>query len=723
MNGIMAFNKAKKYIQESLTGAGAIQGQPGENGKDGIGILNIEKTSTDGLVDTYTITYSDYSTFTFNVTNGKSDDKNVDLSNYVTKEELSELLSKIDYSELENNPIVTVGSIDTLTDLTRLETGIYKIIGAYTLGKYVSETPSVLGEVSSIVTILKGENFIIAYTPTVQLLAMMSDDIVQEVKVAQFVTSDFVDMQISNAIDNINIQKGESAYELAVKNGFTGSEEEWLESLKGEQGDDGRSIKSITKDDNDDIIVAFTDNTTENIGQLSVDISSDFLTSDGFGNLRYYNGHFQYYDKNTSTWVDILLQENPNVPDLNPSNTELYGFIIDQNESDPEHMITYIEDNEHYNSAYMDYDKDVFNYGDWKDAFFMNIKPCMLKYNGTVAYFLNPNDYSKKEDGTFSDIENELYDGNIMIQFPKVYWKIVDNGDNTANIYISNKKLDEDFHCWSHIDNNGNEIDYCYMPAYSGSESNAILRSLSNKTPFNTQTVDTMINYAKANNQTNDVIWYTEVYSDRVLVNLLLLLIGKSTNTQSVFGNGHCTGGSSISSLITTGTMNTKGLFWGTNGTGSGVKVFGMEHWWGNQWRRIAGWICNKGNQKVKMTYGQSDGSTVDGYNLDGSGYKTIADSVPDGYGGAYISKMIFNNDGVVPKATTKGSATTYYCDVLFHNVERDNSYVAVGGSATNSTSLAMSVGAFNTYLFETNPSWSNGCAISCKPLMTGGAS
>ena len=83
-----------------------IKGEKGEPGKDGIGILNIEKTSTDGLVDTYTITYSDYSTSTFNVTNGKSDDKNVDLSNYLTKEELSELLSKIDYSALKNNPMV-----------------------------------------------------------------------------------------------------------------------------------------------------------------------------------------------------------------------------------------------------------------------------------------------------------------------------------------------------------------------------------------------------------------------------------------------------------------------------------------------------------------------------------------------------------------------------------------------------------------------------------------
>lgn len=40
-------------------------------GLDGVGITSIEKTSTSGLVDTYTITYTDGETETFNVTNGK----------------------------------------------------------------------------------------------------------------------------------------------------------------------------------------------------------------------------------------------------------------------------------------------------------------------------------------------------------------------------------------------------------------------------------------------------------------------------------------------------------------------------------------------------------------------------------------------------------------------------------------------------------------------------
>lgn len=41
------------------------------NGKDGVGIKSIEKTGSEGLVDTYTITLTDASTFVYSVTNGR----------------------------------------------------------------------------------------------------------------------------------------------------------------------------------------------------------------------------------------------------------------------------------------------------------------------------------------------------------------------------------------------------------------------------------------------------------------------------------------------------------------------------------------------------------------------------------------------------------------------------------------------------------------------------
>lgn len=600
---------------------------------------------------------------------------------------------------------------------------------------------------------------------------------------------------------------------------------------KGQDGKDGKSIKSITRNSQNHIIVTFTDGTTQDIGELNVDIKGDFLTSDGFGNLRYYNGKFQYYDEVTSTWKDTSVSpQNPIVVNIIPGsmkkmlgvydpsiknyklkweepsdtiidgevvcvvdkviirrkkdsaptdendgtlvaeikrkdfgkykndffveesltpndgdvyyykafplsttgfyntasvnetsgivarNYVLYGFKLDQSESDPSSMITYIEDNRDFESAHMDYTANTFKYGDWTDAWFIkNLKPCMLKYDGTVDYELDKDDYSKKLDGTPSDIANTSYEGNAMIGFPKVYWKVVDNGDDTANIYFSDKKVDSSFKCWSHIDNNSKEIDYCYMPIYNGSLVDGRLRSLSGRTPIANKTASDEINYAKANNAGSDVIWYTELFNDRMLVDLLLLLIGKSTDTQAVFGTGNNNSYVSTSNtgVKNTGTMNKKGLFWGNQDNKSGVKVFGMEHWWGNQWRRIGGWISDKGTQKIKMTYGQSDGSTTDGYNINGSGYIAIANSTPSGTSGGYISKMLITENGLIP-VSANGSATTYYCDGLWFN-DSEVGYAVVGvNSSGDSRAGALCSSLEASY---SGAVWVFGASLSCKTL------
>lgn len=46
---------------------------------------------------------------------------------------------------------------------------------------------------------------------------------------------------------------GESAYEVAVNNGFIGTEEEWLASLKGEKGDTGERGEKGEKGDTPDM--------------------------------------------------------------------------------------------------------------------------------------------------------------------------------------------------------------------------------------------------------------------------------------------------------------------------------------------------------------------------------------------------------------------------------------------------------------------------------------
>lgn len=398
----------------------------------------------------------------------------------------------------------------------------------------------------------------------------------------------------------------------------------------------------------------------------------------------------------------------------------IYAFHIDGSESSPEDMITYLEDAVGMTPAYMDYTADKFNYGSWKNAFFMP-KPCMLKYDGTVDYYLDPNDYSKKADGTASDVANTSYGGNAMMEFPHIWMKIVpdDNDFTSATFYIANTQLDEDFHDYSNHNCQGVVVEHFYTPIYNGSVIDGKLRSLSGQQVSNKTTRQQEINYAKANNPGDAEMWNIENYSDRLIIAALLMLMGRSTNTKAVFGQGLNSGGSeAINNDYRTGQQDAKGLFYGTNSGAAGtyanaVKVFGMENFWGFQWRACLGYVMVNGAQKIKLCYGIEDGSTVTGYNLTGDGYITIDSSTPSGTSGGYISAMKFTDKAMVG-VTVSGTSTTYYCSGQWFN-NSITAFVLFGGASYSGTH----VGLFCAALYDgaSLAAWGFGAALSCKPL------
>ena len=425
--------------------------------------------------------------------------------------------------------------------------------------------------------------------------------------------------------------------------------------------------------------------------------------------------YYRAFPISTLGFVNTL--EDTNVCDT--SGTIVYGFIIDQDESDPDSMITYIEDNVDFIPVHMDYVTDKFDYGDWEDVWFIkDLKPCMLKYDGTVDYELDKNNYSKKADGSGdSDIANADYEGNAMIGIPKVYWKIVDNEDDTANVYFSNRKLDEDYHCWSHLDVNGNEIDYCYIGLFpSSKDSTNRIRSLAQG-----RTDNSLVNffkYCRLNNLDDNIIWDMISYSDNTLLTLLLMLIARTTNAQTAFGTGYLSAygaarGGNYGLLE-------KGLFYGIASGSSYVKVFGIFNWWGNCLRVCSGILKDNTTQtlKIKMTQSKKDGSNVSDYNTDGAGYLSYHSySIKAGF----IKKMKFTPYGLI-WGENGGSATTYYCDALY-DVYTSTSMIGclVFGYSVfgyNST-IALRGGAFSGS--EVSITNSSHCQtyLSCRPLAT----
>lgn len=390
-----------------------------------------------------------------------------------------------------------------------------------------------------------------------------------------------------------------------------------------------------------------------------------------------------------------------------------YGFFIDSSVSDSDNAVTYIEDAIGMTPAAMGV--STFDYGDWENAFFMP-KPCMLKSDGTVDYYLDPNDYSKKADGTASDIANANYDGNAMMEFPKIWYKFA-GGTNTGDgyFYVSNTQVDNTYHCWCNIDANNNEIDHFYMAIYNGTGTSK-LRSLSgvtlNSSSGNGNTTATQeTTRAQANNPTGKQMWYIDQWCDRLLINALLVLMSKSLNSQGKFGQGIVTGSQTAKEAYVTGSLNTRGLFYGDiSGQSTAVKVFGIENWWGLAFRRTAGCINASGTLKIKLTWGTADGSTTTGYNEDGSNYISNGSVCTSS---DYITKMKFDQYGYMVNTVNSNASSTYYQDYYYYN--SGTRYLLVGGYA----GYGSDAGAFLFRLSNapSNASWSYAAALSCKPL------
>ena len=380
-----------------------------------------------------------------------------------------------------------------------------------------------------------------------------------------------------------------------------------------------------------------------------------------------------------------------NVSEILFSKDEDVKFAVhySENDSSPasvDYPVGYTNTSWDSDTAYMDFANDVFHYGAWNKeginkgkVAWLFAKSCMLKYDGTVDYYLDEDNELLKEDGTASDVGDSNYGGNAMMEWGqngrKIWWKLVPDVDGKGFTFcVANYQADENYDCWNHYKFNNTAQNHFYTAKYFGSLVNGKLRSLSGQANSVSTTRQQEITYATANNPDSDVRWYTEVYADWFLIQMLTMLITKSTDGQGKIGTGRCK--STNSGAINTGTMNGKGMFWGSNDETSGVKAWGMENPWGNLLRAVAGFMNINNTVKIKLTYGTHDGTSVSAYNLDGSGY--LSQGSISGTSGGYISHMNITTKGITP-ATVSGSDSTYYCDGYWFS--SGTMYAVVGGA------------------------------------------
>lgn len=452
--------------------------------------------------------------------------------------------------------------------------------------------------------------------------------------------------------------------------------------------------------------------TSETDGELFKDIKDDGVYTDTNVTV----GAVYYYSAFPYTSTGAYNRSEANRTSVTPKKRDyLFGYDLVQTTSSPTGRVSYPSDvdNAGFTPAAMNFSTSKFNYGSWNFApgeKFMP-RPCMLTYAGVVDEYLNPDDYTKNTENLASQVANVSFNGNAMMEWPKIFTKRWEE-NGVYHFRCSDTPQDDTWECWSNYDRLNNQIDHFYTPIYFGSTNSSSgnkLRSLSDVSNEVSTTADQEISSAKANGDD----WYIEVLADRLLIQDLLVMMGKSTDGRTVFGSGRSA--SSNSSAVNTGTMNTRGMFWGSNNGTDGVKVFGMEHFWGNLWRRTAGWINDKGTQKVKLTRGTHDGSTATDYNTTGSGYKTISGATPTGTSGGYIKTMKTEAFGRLP-VDASGSSSTFEADGLWF-ASSNVYYAYVGGDWRD----GLHCGPFCADLRSTaSHSGSHyGAALSCKPLAT----
>lgn len=364
--------------------------------------------------------------------------------------------------------------------------------------------------------------------------------------------------------------------------------------------------------------------------------------SNGFVDSGLTNGttyYYQLFPYNTTNGVNT----NPtNRLSGTPQPYVIFGVAIDLTNSNPETAVTYTDGAVGMNPG-----------SAWNSMpIFKDIKPCVLK-NGVVQYYLNPNDLTKKADGTSADITSGN-DGDVMIEIPKTGFKITTSG-NTLTIKVTDNPNDTaNFKYYAHTRSAEGDRSKLYIGAYLGWNSGGKLRSLSGKTPTASQTIGTFRNQAQANGAGYDIVSFYPL----TLLQCLFLIKYKNRDSQTALGRGYVDGNSAA---IATGGTNAKGIDFGETSGKQQMCFLNIEDMWGNLRWFIDG-LFSDANRNMLTAF--------TGFNDTGSGYTNRGQGATSDIGN-YMSKPQGTTEtGFIAKEVS-GSATTHFTDNASLNASR----------------------------------------------------
>ena len=324
------------------------------------------------------------------------------------------------------------------------------------------------------------------------------------------------------------------------------------------------------------------------------------------------------------------------------------------------------------------------------------MRRCVVKADGTVNYYLNPDNSNFKEDGTPSVLTGA--DGNVMVEIPKHYIKVETVGNvDSLNVSLTPEAgyvLDPAFLKW-----NGTamvEVPYRYFRAYEGFVSGGKLLSVSGVTPTASQTIATFRTQAMA----NGAGWHLTDWNLLNTIKRLCYIEFCDFIVTKYLGNGNDTGSDYG---ITTGQSNALGNR-SSNSTHNDkyMSYRGIENMYADIWEFVDGVNVNNYQFYVNGKYStfQSDVFTGD--------YVVKGPLIVAGASNSLIKRCAVSSDGGFIPTVVGGSTTTFYGDALW---SRTGARVALyGGNAYDGASAGL--GALGVYYASSDSAVDIGAAV-----------
>ena len=297
--------------------------------------------------------------------------------------------------------------------------------------------------------------------------------------------------------------------------------------------------------------------------------------------------------------------------------------------------------------------------------------------------------------------------GNVFIKFKKFYIKIFKNSDNTTAIRVSHFKIDDTYVVNPYfIDQDGNEIDYCYYGKYKGSVSNSKIYSKSGlNATSGTYNANNYRNFLK--NWNNDNYFLTD-WTAMLTSQIMFMFVYGTTNLEAVF-SGY---GNNKNYIRPSGQLC---------GNGNGITFLSIEDFLGNGLEYIDGLsFLTVSDTSYKIFYE----TNIKNYCDNGVSTNEITTTLSSGTYKGFITSLYnistSENTSLTPELlfpkATGGTNSTYYCDILNYNLQRTAKTACYWGCSGNDSSL--NHGLFyteNGFLFNTTDVTGIYSGLSCR--------